>query len=95
MSAVTVSVLLWTGFTAQLGAALRHPPASTGERHGLESWVRKIPWRRAWQPCAVFLAGESHGQRSLAGYRPWGHKEIDIIECTHTHTPQTTIAFDL
>ena len=31
------------------------------------SWVRKIPWRRAWQPTPVFLPGESHGQRSLVG----------------------------
>jgi len=33
------------------------------------------PWRRAWQPSPVFLPGESHGQRSLAGYSLWSHKE--------------------
>ena len=38
--------------------------------------VRKIPWRRAWQPTPVFLLGESHGQRSLAGCSPWGCKEF-------------------
>ena len=37
------------------------------------SWVRKIPWRRKWLPTAVFLPGESHGQRSLA-------KELDTTE---------------
>ena len=37
-------------------------------------WAGKIPWRRAWQPTPVFLPGESHGQRSLAGCRPWGHR---------------------
>ena len=37
-------------------------------------WVRKIPWKRKWQPTPVFLPGEFHGQRSLAGYSPWGHK---------------------
>ena len=42
--------------------------------------VRKIPWRRAWQPTPVFLPGESHGQNSLAGYSPWGHKESDTTE---------------
>ena len=42
--------------------------------------VRKIPWRRKWQPTLVFLPGEFHGQRSLASYRPWGHKESDITE---------------
>ena len=36
------------------------------------SWVRKIPWRRAWLPTPVFLPGEFHGQRSLVGYNPWG-----------------------
>ena len=39
--------------------------------------VRKILRRRAWQPTPVFLPGESHGQRSLAGYSPWGCKESD------------------
>ena len=43
-------------------------------RPGLDPWVGKIPWRRKWQPTPVFLPGESHGQRSLAGYSPWGHK---------------------
>ena len=38
------------------------------------AWVGKIPWRRAWQPTPVFLPGESHGQRSLVGYNPWGCK---------------------
>ena len=43
----------------------------------------KIPWRRAWQPTLVFLPGESHGQRSLAGYSPWGRKESDRTEAIH------------
>ena len=38
------------------------------------------------QPTPVFLPGESHGQRSLESYSPWGHKELDTIEHTHTHT---------
>ena len=46
----------------------------------------KIPWRRRWQPTTVFSSGKSHGQRSLAGYSPWGYKELDMTECTHTHT---------
>ena len=47
----------------------------------------KIPWRRAWQPSPIFLPGESHGQRSLAGYGPWGHKESETTEVTeHAHT---------
>ena len=50
------------------------------------SWVRKIPWRRAWEPIPVFLTRESHGQQSLAGYSPWGHKESDMTEWLSSHT---------
>ena len=53
------------------------------KRCGFNPWVRKIPWRKKWQPTPVFLPGESHGQRSLAGYSPqccrvrhdWGYLE--------------------
>ena len=50
-------------------------------RRGFDPWIRKIPWRRKWQPTPVFLPGKFHGQRSLAGYSPWGHKESDMTEC--------------
>ena len=42
------------------------------KRRGFNPWVRKIPWRRKWQPAPVLLPGKLHGQRSLAGYRPRG-----------------------
>ena len=45
-----------------------------------DPWVRKSPWRRNWQPTPVFLAGESHGQRSLAGGSPQGRKGLDTTE---------------
>ena len=45
-----------------------------------DPWIGKIPWRREWQPTPVFLPGESHGQRSLVGYNPWGCKELDMTE---------------
>ena len=45
-------------------------------RPGLDPWVRKIPWRREWLPTPIFWPGESHDQRSLAGYSLWGHKEL-------------------
>ena len=45
-----------------------------------ENWVGKIPWKRAWQPTPVFLPGESHRQRSLTAYSPWGCKESDTTE---------------
>ena len=50
------------------------------KRCGFDPWVGKIPWRRAWQPIPVFLPGKFHGQRSLAGCTPWGHKESDTTE---------------
>jgi len=46
-------------------------------RHEFSPWVKKIPWRRKWQPTPVFLPGEFHGQRGLVGYSAWGHKELD------------------
>ena len=49
-------------------------------RPGFDPRVAKIPWRREWQPTAVFFLGESHGQRNLAGYSPWGCKESDTTE---------------
>ena len=52
------------------------------KRCGLDPWVGKIPWRRAWQPTPVFLPGKSHGQRSLVGCSPQGCKEADTTEVT-------------
>ena len=40
-------------------------------------------WRRQWHPTPVLLPGESHGWRSLVGYSPWGHKELDMTERLH------------
>ena len=45
----------------------------------LDPWVGKIPWKRAWQPTLVFLPGEFHGQRCLAGYSPQNSKELDTF----------------
>jgi len=47
---------------------------------GSDPWVGKIPWRREWLSTPVFLLGEFHEQRRLAGYSPWGCKELDITE---------------
>ena len=49
-------------------------------------WVGNIPWKRAWQPSPAFLPGESHGQRRLVGYGPWGHKDSDMTEATEQAT---------
>ena len=52
------------------------PDGSSGKepacqcRSRFDPWVRKIPWRRNWQPTPVFLSGRFHGQKSLVGYSP-------------------------
>ena len=56
---------------------------SLPQRPGFDPCVGKIPWRRKWQPTPVFLPGESHGQSSLIGYSPRGHKELDTTEWLH------------
>ena len=64
------------------GAVVKNPPAKCRrrERRGSSPGVGKTPWRRKWQPTPVFLPGKSHGQRSLVGYSPGGHKELDAAE---------------
>ena len=52
-------------------------------------WVQS--WRRKWKPGPVFLPGKSHGQRSLVGNNPWGHKELDTSEGTHMHEWLTSL----
>ena len=47
---------------------------------GFNPWIRKIPWRRKWQPTPVFLLGNSHRQRNLSGYSPWGCSESDAAK---------------
>ena len=54
-------------------------------RPGFSPRVGTILWRREWQPTPVFLPGESHRQRSLVGYNPWGHKESDMTERLTLH----------
>ena len=52
---------------------------ATCRRRGFHPWVRKIPWRRKWQPTPVFLPGKFHGQRRLAGCGPQGHRRAGHI----------------
>ena len=65
------------------GSVVKNPRASVGV---FNPWVGKMPWSRKWQPTPVFLPGKFHGQRNLAGYRPWGRKESDMTEQLGTHT---------
>ena len=55
------------------------------KKWGFDPWVGKIPWSRKWQSAPVLFPGEFHGQRSLADYCPWGHKESDMTEQLSTY----------
>ena len=53
--------------------------------------VSLMYWRRQLQPSPVLLPGESHGWKSLVGYSPWGHKELDTTERLHFHFSLSSI----
>ena len=70
-----------------MSLVVKDPLANAGDiRDGLIRGSGRSPWRRAWQPTQVFLPGESHGQRSLAGYSPWGAKESDTTKQLSIYT---------
>ena len=87
---------------SQVLLAVKDLPANAGDmRRRLDTWVGKIPWKRAWQPIPEFLPGESHEQRRLVGYNPWGCEELDTTEVTQHaysthilsgHTPRSEIS---
>ena len=58
-----------------------------GSSPGLKrsTWIGKISWSRKYKPTPVFLPGELHGERSLVGYNPWHHEELDRTKhaCMH------------
>ena len=67
-----------------MALAVKNPPVNAGDRRetGFHPWVGRSLWRRKGQPTPVFLPGEFHRQKSLAGYSPWGRKELDKTEVT-------------
>ena len=77
----------WGTGASQVALVVNTPPADAGDirDEGLIPGSGRSPGRRKWQPIPVFLPGESHGQRSLVGYSPWSHKELDMTEATQ-HT---------
>ena len=60
------------------------------KRLRFDPWVGKIPWRRVWKPTPIFLPGESHGQRSLAGYSPWRHSQTGLSQQACMLQPQSS-----
>ena len=78
---------LWA---SQVALVVKNPPAKAGDVRDTGSILGqgRFPWRRAWQSTPVFLAGEPCGQRSLAGYNPWGCEESEMNEataCVHSY----------
>ena len=71
------------GFPQQL-SWFKNPSANAGDARdsGSIPGLGRFPWRREWRLTAVFLPGESHGQRSLVGYSPRGCRESDMTETT-------------
>ena len=79
-------LIFWQGIWDLSGGASGKEPTSQCRRHlilGFDPWVRKIPWRRAWQSTPVFLPGESYGQKSLATVH--GITKSRTWLSTHTH----------
>ena len=68
---------------SQVALLLKYHPTNIGDmRRGPDPWVRKTPYRKAWQSTPVFLPGEFHQHRSQEGYSPKGGKESDMTEVT-------------
>ena len=82
----TLKSLVQVRWATLVSQTVNNLPADSGGRiPGFYPWVWKIPWRREWLPTPVFSPAEFHGQRSLVGYSPWGHKELDMTkQLTHT-----------
>ena len=81
-----------TGFPSV--SVVRNPPANGGDwRFRFNPWVGKIPWRRKWQPMPVLLPEKSHGQRTMADYRPTGCEELDMTERLSTSPGKKSVVY--
>ena len=83
-----VSLLLSIFIRLFLNTIWDLPRWLSGRRCRFNPWVGKSPLRKKWQSSSVSLPGKFHGQRSLAGYSPWGPKESDMTKELSTHTPK-------
>ena len=75
----------WSDLAAAAAAFIMEESVLQCRRPGFNPWFGKIPWRREWLFSPQFLLGESHGQRSLAGYSSWDPKELDMTK-QQTHS---------
>ena len=81
---------------SQMVLVVKNPSAIAGKckRCGFDPWIGKIPWKRKWQPTPIFLPEKSYGQRGLAGYSPWDHRELDTREQLTLPLPKSVISFE-
>ena len=79
-------------FTHTGGASGKEPfcQCRRHKGHRFDPWVRQMPWRWEWKPTPVFLPGESHGQRRLAGYSSQGRKDLDTTEVIQYYSTSKT-----
>ena len=96
---LSITLASWAQFTSKLPAGFpwwlssKECACSAGDARDLGSvLVRKIPWRRGWQPTPVILPGKFHGQISLVDYSVWGCKQSDMTE-QHAHTYMYTLCW--
>ena len=106
---IAPSALTNTEYTVRLisdadfpGGSVVKKSACQCRRCGFNPSIRKILWKREWQPTPVFLPGRSHGKRRLKGYSPWGHKRVGAriprsyafkLWCEHGHSGPVTDLF--
>ena len=68
---------------SKVALVVKNPPANSRDERetlSLDPWIKKIPWSRKRHSTPAFLPEKFHGQRSVEGYSPRGHKESDVTE---------------
>ena len=71
----------------KVALVVKNLPAHAGNsRDGFSRWIAKMLWSKKWHPTLVFLPGEFHGERILAGYSPWGCTKLDTTEHSMQHS---------
>ena len=84
-----IKLLRWLSGKEPVCQCRRH------KRCRFDPWVRKIPWRRVWQPTIVLLPGKSHERRRLAGYSPWVPKSQTRLKWLSTSCAREGATGDL
>ena len=88
------AILVWGHLLSSPSGPLLLTVSQASEQRGTTGKRRSsLLWRRKWQPAPVFLPGESHGQRRLAGYSPWSRKELDLTDNYHTLSGPLSFTF--